>query len=130
MVRNSWVLPGAKAAGFHDAAEIEKVKRQTPQAIARWINQQMNGCSVTVVLVGAKTCGSSWVKYEIERTISQRMGLLAINISGIRDMRTGQGTGCCGRLVPSTFPMYRWISGNGQRNIGKWIEAAASRAGR
>ena len=129
-IRKSWVAQGREAAGFHDAAEIEKVKRQTRAAIAQWIDNQMQGTSVTVVLVGKHTCQSAWVKYEIERTIEDGKGLLAINISGITDARTGKGTSCCGRMVPASYPMYRWVKGEGHKNIGAWIEAAAKKAGR
>ena len=65
VVRNSWVAQGKEAAGFVDAANFEKIKRQGDTAIKRWIDNQLNGTSVTVVLVGQHTCGSRWVKYEI-----------------------------------------------------------------
>ena len=67
VVRNSWVAQGREAAGFIDAVDFEKVKRQGDAAIKGWIDGQLQGTSVTVVLVGAKTCSSRWVKYEIDR---------------------------------------------------------------
>lgn len=90
----------------------------------------MAGTSVTVVLVGKDTCKSAWVEYEIKKSIEQGKGLLAINISGIRDANTGKGTGCCGKLVPDGYTMYKWQKGEGHKNIGSWIEAAARNAGR
>lgn len=53
VVRNSWVTQGKEAAGFIDSADFEKVKRQGDAAIQRWIDAQLKGTSVTVVLVRA-----------------------------------------------------------------------------
>ena len=58
IVRNSWVTQGKQAAGFVDAADFEKIKRQGDAAIKRWIDNQLDGTSVTAVLVGEKTCSS------------------------------------------------------------------------
>ena len=52
VVRNSWVVQGREAVGFVDAAAFENLKRQGDAAIKRWIDGQLNGTSVTVVLVG------------------------------------------------------------------------------
>ncbi|MGJ7523366.1 TIR domain-containing protein [Variovorax sp. LT1P1] len=43
-----------------------------------WIDNQLNGTSVTVVLVGANTHKSKWVKYEIDQSIARGNGLLLI----------------------------------------------------
>jgi hypothetical protein len=48
VVRNSWVTQGGQqAAGFVDAADFEKIKRQGDAAIKRWIDDQLKGTSVT-----------------------------------------------------------------------------------
>ena len=54
-VRNSWVIQGKEAAGFIDKAEFEQIKRQGESAIHRWIDRQLEGTSVTVVLIGSET---------------------------------------------------------------------------
>jgi hypothetical protein len=59
-VRNSWVLQGREAAGFIDAADFEELKKQGDPAIKRWIDNQLRGTSITVVLVGSLTCSSRW----------------------------------------------------------------------
>lgn len=56
VVRNSWVTQGTQAAGFIDAADFEKVKRQGDGAIQRWIDAQLNGTSVTVGEKGVRSC--------------------------------------------------------------------------
>lgn len=75
IVRNSWVTQGREAAGFIDAADFEKVKRQGgDQAIKNWIGKQLTGTSVTAVLVGKNTCNSRWVKHEIKKALNEGTG--------------------------------------------------------
>ena len=128
VVRHSWVTQGREAAGFIDAAAFEAVKRQGDAAIRRWIDNQLEGTSVTVVLVGALTCGSRWVRYEIEQSIERGNGLLGIDVSKIKDLEE-RTTERCGR-IPAGYPFYLWNSDDGYHNLGHWIEAAARTAGR
>ena len=94
IVRNSWVTQGKIAAGFIDKADFEKVKKQGDAAIKKWIDSQFEGTSVTVILVGEKTCSSRWVKYEIDKSIERGNGLLGIDISKIKDLQGEDITGC------------------------------------
>lgn len=66
-IRNSGiVLPqGDTPTGFIDKASWESVKRQGDDAIKRWIDNQLQNTSVTVVLIGAETAQRPWVNYEI-----------------------------------------------------------------
>ncbi len=128
VVRNSWVTQGTEAAGFIDAADFEKLKRQGDSAIKNWIDSQLNGTSVTVVLVGSETCGSRWVKYEIDQSKTLGHGLLGIDISQIPDFAK-QTSQCCGQL-PQGYPFYRWFPDDGYNHMGEWIEKAAKAAGK
>ena len=128
VVRNSWVPQGNQAAGFIDAADFEKIKRQGDSSIKRWIDKQLQGTSVTVVLVGQHTCGSRWVKYEIDKSIERGNGLLGIDISKIKDLQ-GRASERCGEM-PKGYPFYLWNKDNGYDNLGDWIEEAADQAGR
>lgn len=127
VVRNSWLTQG-ESAGFIDAAAYEEVKAQGDQAIKRWIDGQLNHTSVTAVLVGAHTCNSRWVKYEIEASIARGNGLLGIDISKIRDFK-GNTTERCGKL-PFGYPFYLWNNNDGYHNFSAWVESAAKAAGR
>ncbi|MBW2063206.1 MAG: TIR domain-containing protein [Deltaproteobacteria bacterium] len=89
VVRNSWVTQGKEVAGFIDAADFEELKKKGDDAIRNWINAQLEGTSVTVVLVGEKTCSSRWVKYEITKSIERGNGLLGIDINKIGGTRSG-----------------------------------------
>ena len=128
VVRNSWVTQGREAAGFIDAADFEKLKKQGDTAIQNWIDNQLDGTSVTVVLVGEKTCSSRWVKYEIEKSIERGNGLLGIDISKIKDL-DGNTSERCGK-IPKGYDFYLWNNDNGYENMGDWIEKAAKDAGR
>jgi len=129
VVRNSWVpKPDREAAGFIDAANFEKLEQQGDDAIRNWIDKQLEGTSVTVVLVGEKTCSSQWVKYEIEKSIKERKGLLGIDISKIGDLH-GNTSERCGE-IPKGYTFYLWFKDDGYNKIGDWIEKAAEDAGR
>ena len=128
IVRNSWVTQGKEAAGFIDAADFEEVKRKGDTAIKNWIDSQLQGTSVTVFLVGEKTCSSRWVKYEIEKSIEIGNGLLGIDVSKIKDLQ-GNTSDRCGK-IPNGYNFYLWNNDKGYKNMGDWIEKAAKDAGR
>ncbi len=128
VVRNSWVAQGREAAGFVDAAQFETLEEEGDAAIEAWIDDQLLGTSVTVVLVGEDTCSSKWVAYEIEQSQLRGNGLLGIDISKIRDF-VGNTSERCGR-IPAGYSFYLWNNDDGYNNMGAWIEAAATEAGK
>lgn len=128
VVRNSWVTKGKEAAGFIDAADFEKLERQGDTAIRNWIDSQLKGTSVTIVLVGSQTCSSRWVKYEIDQSKELGHGLLGIDISKIPDF-DNQTSGRCGQ-IPAGYPFYLWNKEDGYNHMGEWIEEAAKAAGK
>lgn len=128
VVRNSWVAQGKESAGFIDAADFEELEKEGDDAIQAWIDDQLKGTSVTVVLVGEKTCGSNWVKYEIEKSKELGHGLLGIDVSKIKNLQ-GKESDRCGR-IPVGYNFYLWNNDNGYNNMGDWIETAAKAAGK
>lgn len=127
VVRQSAVTKGEEAAGFIDKADFEKIKKQGDQAIKNWIDAQLKGTTVTAVLVGAETCASRWVKYEIEQSIKRGNGLLGIDISKIKDW-DGKTSERCGQ-IPTGYDFYLWVKNDGYKNLGDWVEKAAKAAG-
>ena len=137
-VRNSWVTNDA--AGFWDSAEWEEVKKKDTPSIQKWIDEQMKGTSVTVVLIGAETAGREHIDYEITQSHKQGKGMLGIYIHKIKnfDGKTDtKGTNpfskwkftkSDGTVV--TYRTYDWVDDDGRNNLGDWIEAAANQAGR
>lgn len=128
VVRNSGIVEGIEKAGFIDAVSFENLKRQGDPAIKNWIDNQLKGTSVTVVLVGEKTCDSRWVKYEIEKSKEIGNGLLGIDISQIKDLQ-GNTSKRCGQ-IPEGYNFYLWFNEDGYKNLGEWIEKAAKDVGR
>ena len=86
-VRNMGVVLGDHTVGFRDKAHFEQVKREGDAAVKKWIDKQMHGTSVTVVLVGTETHQRNYVQYEIEQTLKHKKGLLAIHINGLKDKK-------------------------------------------
>ena len=139
IVRNSWVTQDRKASGFFDTADWEKVKRSSDAAIENWIDAQLIGTSVTVVLIGADTAGKKWINYEIVASHRRGNGLLGVHINNVKD-RNGL-TSLRGKNpfdsfnftkngLSVSYPVYDWVGGNGYQNLGTWIEKAAGAAGR
>ena len=64
VVRNHSVTKsGLGDAGYIDAADWETLERQGERAIQNWIDRQLQGTSVTVVLIGRETANRPWVQY-------------------------------------------------------------------
>ncbi len=128
-VRNCNVVSGYDKNPFYDKAEWEGIKKQGDQAIINWIKKQLDGTSVTVVLIGNATSSRRWVKHEIKRSIELKKGLIGIDISKIKD-RDGNTDDAGVNPLPSGYPVYLWNKNNGRENLGKWIEDAAIKAGK
>lgn len=126
-VRNSNVIGGALKSGFIDKADFEAVEKQGDKAIQDWIDKQLEGTTVTVVLVGANTHKSKWVKYEIKQSIARGNGILTIDISKIADLN-GITTDCCSLRVEG-YTHYLWNKGSGRENMGTWVDDAAKAVG-
>ena len=140
IVRNSWLTQKDRiSSGFFDSAEWEEVKKKTDSAIETWIDGQLKGTSVTVVLIGADTAGKKWINYEITSSHKKCNGMLGIYIHNIKD-RNGNTTTKgrnpfgdwkfekAGAVV--TYPVYDWVVDNGYANMGNWIENAAKAVGK
>lgn len=142
-VRNCWVGRDREESGFWDAAAWESVKRQGDEAVKRWINRQLNGTSVTVVLIGAETASRPYVLYEIQRSYDVGNGLLGIYVHNIRDQHQRTDSkganpfsnvyvekGGMRTYLSEIFSTHDWVNDRGYQNCAKWIGEAAARAGR
>lgn len=70
---------------FHDRHLLDPVDSTSDQYIRRCINDELDGTSTTVVIVGENTDQSDWVDYEIERSIEKGNGLVAVKLPGVGD---------------------------------------------
>ena len=138
-IRNSWVVrPGDEAQPFYDKAEFEKAKARAG-GIEKWIEQQLSGTSVTVVLFGAETYDRDWVKHEIKRSYELGKGMLAIDIFGVKDPQKGvdvQGRNPLEHWKADGVPFMSRLQEYGRiryircRHIPSSIRAAAKAGGR
>ncbi len=142
-VRNSWVTKDREEAGFWDAADWEKVKKEGDEAIKRWIKSQLNNTSVTAVLIGAETSSRPWVDFEIIESYNRGNGLLGIYIHNIKDKdgyTDSKGTNPFSHIhidqngkriyLSDIYPTYDWVNDKGYENLGDWVEKAAKNAGK
>lgn len=142
-VRNSWVTKGSfTEAGFVDSADFEKVKRGGDSSIKKWIDKQLVGTSVTVVLIGEDTLSRKYVKYEIMKSLEKGNGIIGVHIDWLKDkdskycdrglIRVKVGTSSSGRDIffSSIADTYCYKKDEGYKNLGRWIEKAAKKAGR
>lgn len=144
IVRNSWVVRDDKtAAGFIDAADFEKIRQGGDAAIKKWIDEQLKGTSVTVVLIGSETNSREYVKYELKKSYEKGNGMLGVYIHKIEDKdgkTSPKGSNHFGEIgkdskgnsvfFSSSYHTYDWVDDDGYNNMGKWIETAAKNAGR
>lgn len=128
VVKNSWEADGHQVAGFASEEEYAEIKTGGDIGMRNWINQQLEGSTVTVVLVAKKTCGSRWVRYEIQKSKERRNGLLGVDISKIPD-EEGELDDRCGE-IPQGFEFYLWNADEGAKYLDDWIELAAQQVGR
>lgn len=142
-VRNSWVTKDREAAGFWDAASWEEVRKKGEEEIKKWIRKQLDGTSVTVVLIGAETSSRDYVKYELEQSWKRGNGILGIYIHQMKDKdgkTDTKGNNSFGSIFTSPdddkkyfferFSTFDWIDNDGYNKLGGWIEAAAKKAER
>lgn len=81
-VRNIGVVEGNKPASDND---WETVTKGGEAAIQKWIDDQLNGRSCTIVLIGENTAGRKWIKYEIEKSWDDGKGVVGIYIHNLKD---------------------------------------------
>jgi MTH538 TIR-like domain (DUF1863). len=143
IVRNSWVIRGIKEANFEDKAEFEKIKLQGDQAIYKWIDNQLNGTSVTVVLIGEETLSRPFVQYEICESLNRGNGIIGVHINNVLNLSGGLSPkgnqhiciGYYNKERPVYFDeiadnIYDYKYDNGYTFMGNWIEESATKHGK
>jgi hypothetical protein len=122
VVRNTGVVEGVSATGFHDASLWEEAKKKGADPVRKMIDIGLDGTTVTVVLIGAQTASREYVSYEIEQSVARGNGIFGIRISNIKDKDGNtDGPGSVpAALVSIGAPIYDWEYGK----IGEWVENA------
>lgn len=86
-IRNMGVVEGNTPVSVND---WEAIKKKGDDAIKKWISDNMAYRSCIVVLVGEKTAGRRWVKYEIKKAWEDGKGLVGVYIHNLKDPKTGK----------------------------------------
>lgn len=134
-VRNSDLLPNEDEYGFIDAAAWEEIKLKGDAAIMKWINEQLEGTSVTVVLIGAETSQRPWVDYEIRTSWERGNAIIGLRIHKIKDQDSETDTQGAnpldnvyftdGQPLSGVCKTYDWVNNDGRNNLGRWADEAA-----
>ena len=143
-VRNAWRTQGNQAAGYIDAASFEQVRRRGHRAVCDWIDEQLNGTTVTAVLIGQETASRDYVQYEIEESARRGNGFVGIHIHDLLDQHSERDwfrghnplddyeEDSSSWLYTSTladrYRTYDWVGDDGYRNFGDWVEDAYQRS--
>lgn len=134
-IRNSDLLPNEDEHGFIDAVAWEEIKRKGDAAIKNWIKEQLEGTSVTVVLIGAETSERPWVDYEIRESWKRGNAIIGLYINNVKDQDSKtdtKGTNPLdgiyftdGQPLSSACKTYDWVLNDGRNNLGGWADQAA-----
>ena len=82
-VRNMGMVDGNKPVSDND---WETITKGGDAKIKKWIADQLDGRSCTIVLVGSKTAGRKWINYEIIESWNDDMGVVGIHIHGLKNL--------------------------------------------
>ena len=113
----------------------ESVRLRSNKAIKDWIDEGLKYSGVTVVLISGETWMRDWVRYEIEESERQGMGMLGVYVDGIKDMATQQ-YGIRGLSpfdyadIEKYYRTYDWVNDLGKYYFSDWVEQAAIEARR
>ncbi len=118
----------------------EKITAGGDNAIEKWIDEQMKGKSVAIVLIGEKTAGRKWIKHEIKKAWAKKKGVLGIYVHNLEDRNGNQTTkgrnpfedcqinGECMSTIVKAYNPPQTTSGGVynhiKQNLEGWIEIA------
>lgn len=143
IIRNNGAFRSVEEAGFSDKAEFETVQRQGDQAIKNWINRQLDGTSVTAVLIGQNTLNRPWVQHEIKESYNRGNAIIGVKIHNVKSLQTPSTTvsgnistkvtridGIDRGFDEIAHSIHDYVLDNGYNNLGTWVEAAARAKGK
>ena len=138
-VRNIGAIEGNKPASDND---WETVTKGGDKAIVKWIEDQMNGRSCIVVLIGADTANRKWINHEIIKAWDAKKAVLGMHIHNLKDSsgKTSKkganpfdyiGYGATGMKLSSIVKVYDPTGATStdvyshiKNNLESWIETA------
>jgi hypothetical protein len=113
-----------------DRSLWETAKKTSSAALARMIDNGLEGTSVTCVLAGTHTWSREWVRYEIARSLARGNGLLTVYIHNCRCPTNGIAPAGYNPLdqiaLGSEMRIYEWEPSVGWRLYGRIPEKLTS----
>lgn len=121
-----------------DANAWEEIKKKGDKAIEDWIDKHMADKKCLVVLVGEKTAGRRWVKYEIKKAWKDGKGVVGVRIHGLKDANGNQskiggdpfaGLTVDGKAVQAVvhdtpYSTSTYVYDHIKENLEDWVDAA------
>lgn len=139
-VRNSWFGGSSdEFSGFIDYDSWEELKKGRTNKIQNWIDSQLEGSTVTVVLMGPEAAKLEWVRYAVVESHYRGNGMFGIYIDNRKDlpenineeeMNPFELLTLGGDLLSKHYKTYDWIGDDGNKNFQEWIEKTAEAAGK
>lgn len=118
-------------------ATWDELTKEGHSAVQTFIENQLQRVSVALILFGTETSTREWVRYEVMRSHQLGIGLIAIDIHGIRGQ---DGRAAEPGLNPlalwqveidgkqntfaDIYPTYDWVADDGPNNISRWVAEA------
>lgn len=141
-VRNMGVVDGNRPASDN---EWESITAGGDAQIRKWIDDQIFGKSVSIVLIGSNTAGRKWINYEIIKSWDDGKGMLGVYIHNLKN-RDGQqsskgsnpfdwikvGDKSMATIVEAYDPPYTtsaYVYDHVKENLEDWIEEAIKTRG-
>ena len=81
-VRNMGMVEGNPAVSDND---WESITKGGDSKIQQWIDDQINGKSCAIILIGTNTAGRKWIDYEITKSWNSKKGVLGIYVHNLKD---------------------------------------------
>ena len=128
-IRSIPTITGCAAAGFQDASIWEEAKNKGDAKIKALIDKGLERTSVTLVCVGYKMTGRTYMNYEIDQSIARGNGIVAVQIHHLKDQNgnTDPEGAIPSRIGAKGYKAHRYVD---HEKLGRWIEAAAKAAGK
>jgi len=122
-------ITGNAAAGFKDASLWEEAEKKGDDEIKRMINKALEGTSVTVVFIGAKTASRKFINYEIQKSLDRGNGLVGMQIHHLKNHRgeTDEVGDIPKAIQAAGFNVYKYVD---VEKLANRIEEAAKLAGK
>ena len=140
-VRSIGAIDGSKPAADND---WETITKGGDEKIKKWISEQMDGRSCTVLLIGSNTANRKWINHEIVKTWDDKKGIVGVHVHNLLDSQKKQSTkgsnpfdfigyGSTGKKLSSIVKVYdppglasKDVYNHISTNLADWIDEAVA----